>query len=96
MADPRTGDFYLAESANRQITRIDPRTSKISAIGTGNFSVIANCHTGDFDGMGPNGLEIVGNQIYASNGDSMVHGFSLRSDKQTAEFNTGAACRPTR
>jgi hypothetical protein len=89
LADPRTHRFYLADSANKQITVIDPASKAVSAIGTGRFTGIANCHQNDFNGMGPNGLAIVGNDIYAGNGDSRVLGFSLRTGRQIADYSTG-------
>jgi hypothetical protein len=89
LVDPHTHRFYLADSANKQITVVDPRSRAISEIGTGRFTGIAHCHQNNFNGMGPNGLAIVGNDIYAGNGNSHVLGFSLRTGRQIASYNTG-------
>ena len=79
IVDPNTHVFYLADAANKRITVISPRTKKVSAIGPGLFTGIANCHQNNFDGMGPNGLVIAGDDIYAGNGNSHVLGFDRRA-----------------
>ena len=89
LADPRTHVFYLADTANKRITVINPASKAVGGIGTGQFTGIGKCHQGNFDAEGPNGLVITGGDIYAGNGNSHVLGYSLRTGRLIANYNTG-------
>jgi hypothetical protein len=89
VADPRTHVFYLADTASKRITVIHPASKSVGGIGTGQFTGIGKCHQGNFDGEGPNGLAITGGAIYAGNGNSHVLGYSLRTGRLIANYNTG-------
>ncbi|MDQ6816737.1 MAG: hypothetical protein M3018_04930 [Actinomycetota bacterium] len=91
--DPMTHRFYLADAANKQLSVIDPMAGFIGGIGTGMFTGIADCHHFNFEGQGPDGVIIRGNDIYAGNGNSHVLGFSLTTGRQIADPSTGGKLR---
>jgi hypothetical protein len=93
VVDSKTHLLYLADAANKQITIINPKTSGVSALGTGLFTGIAGCHSFNYDAMGPDGLALYKNDIFAGNGDSHVLGLSIKNGKQIADVNTGGALR---
>lgn len=62
---------------------------QLSRSESGLFTGIANCHQNNFDGIGPNGLVIAGDDIYAGSGNSHVLGFGLRTGQLIADYNTG-------
>jgi outer membrane protein assembly factor BamB len=89
LVDPATHDFYLANTADKAITVFSPTTGKATEIGAGLFTGINKCHANNFDAEGPNGLAIADGVIYAGNGDSRVLGFSLKTGRLVADYDTG-------
>ena len=89
------GVFYLADASNRRIDRVGARTNRLlPPIGAGDFTGQAGCTSFDFSQEGPQGI-VTDNlgQLWAGNGDSVVHVYRARSGRPVATVNTGGTRR---
>jgi sugar lactone lactonase YvrE len=89
------GVYYLADASNRQIDRVNARTNTLMPpIGAGDFTGQAGCLSFDFSQEGPQGIltDNLG-QLWAGNGDSTIHVYSLRTRREVAFIDTGGSRR---
>lgn len=87
--------YYLSDASNRRIDVVDARTNRLlPPIGAGDFSGPAGCLSFDFSQEGPQGIvtDSLG-QLWAGNGDSVIHVYRARSGRPVATVNTGGTRR---
>ncbi|MCW6512210.1 hypothetical protein [Lichenifustis flavocetrariae] len=91
--DPTTGLYYLADRSNKAIDIFD--TSKDAYVGRVGSFVGAVVKDGkvDNDTSGPDGVLVVGPEIWAGDGDSTVKVIDSASGKTTAALSSGGKTR---
>jgi hypothetical protein len=82
--------YLLANASQRQITLAnDNSETYVGEIGQPqDFTGEAGCHIFDFSRMGPEGVLVVGNEVWAGNGNSHVEVFSLESHERLFTIDT--------
>ncbi len=88
--DQKTGYYFLADRSNNSVDIVDGKTLKVSAQVRGFAGVPANKNT---DVAGPNGVLTVGDEVWASDGDSTVKVIDLRTRKIVDTIRTGGKKR---
>jgi len=91
--DQKTQRYYFSDRSNKAIDIIDAKTNQF----LGRFAVFIGVRTanGKVDNSisGPNGLAMVGNEIWAGDGDSTVKVIDLKTMKVVDTISTGGKKR---
>ena len=75
--DSNSGLYYISNSGEGSILSYDPATENLQYFATN-------------IGVGPHGLEVVGNELYVCSG-SMLKAFDLTTQEQTLNIDLGAS-----
>jgi DNA-binding beta-propeller fold protein YncE len=82
------GKYYLADRTNKAVDIFDTKTNKLLSKVTGFVGVGAGGPTG-----GPNGVIVIGNQIWAGDGDSTVKIIDMKKGQIVQSIATGGKKR---
>jgi DNA-binding beta-propeller fold protein YncE len=86
--DQKTHRFYLADRSNKAIDIVDASTGKFIGHVPG-FVGLGKSN----DTAGPNGVVVIGNEVWAGDGDSTVKIIDLKTDKIVDTIQTGGKKR---
>jgi len=86
--DQTTGLGYLADKTNKSVVVFDANTDKFVSRIPGFVGRLK-----DGDASGPNGVVVVGAQVWVSDGDSTIKVIDTKTGKITATFATGGTKR---
>jgi DNA-binding beta-propeller fold protein YncE len=86
--DQTTGLGYLADKTNKSVVVFDTKTDKFVARIAGFVGQLK-----DGNASGPNGVVVVGAEVWVSDGDSTIKVIDTKTGKITATFATGGAKR---
>src|SRR5262245_41521198 len=86
--DQTTGLGYLADKTNKSVIVFDTKTDKFVMRIAGFVGRLK-----DGDASGPNGVVIVGAEVWVSDGDSTIKVIDTKTGKITATFATGGTKR---
>ena len=91
--DPATGRYYLSDRSNKAVDIFD--TTKDAYVGrVGSFvGVVMKDGKVDSDASGPDGVAVVGTEIWAGDGDSTVKVIDPASGKTVATLPSGGQTR---
>jgi hypothetical protein len=89
------GTYYLADNdrAGIDVIRDSNHPSYQGIIGKGQFTGVGGCKSGNYDGDGPNGLVVSGDQIFAGDGNSSVRVYSSQTGRFIKRIATGGHLR---
>ena len=86
--DQATGLGYLADKTNKSVVVFDTKTDKFVARIAGFVGLLK-----DGNASGPNGVVVVGAEVWASDGDSTIKVIDIKSGKITGTIATGGTKR---
>ena len=86
--DQTTGLGYLADKTNKSVVVFDTKTDKFVARIAGFVGQLK-----DGNASGPNGVVVVGAEVWVSDGDSTIKVIDTKTGKITATFATGGTKR---
>jgi len=86
--DQTTGLGYLADKTNKSVVVFDTKTDKFVARIPGFVGLLK-----DGNASGPNGVVVVGAEVWVSDGDSTIKVIDTKTAKITATFATGGTKR---
>jgi LPXTG-motif cell wall-anchored protein len=88
--DPGTNSIFLADRTNKAVDMIDGSTGQLTKqVGAGTFVGVQK----SFDYSGPDGVLVIGGQVWAGDGDSTVKVIDIASNKLVASISTGGKAR---
>jgi DNA-binding beta-propeller fold protein YncE len=91
--DQKTGLYYFADRSNKAIDILDTNTDKFVDRIPGFIGVILKNGKPNNDTSGPDGVVLVGNQLWAGDGDSTIKIIDVPTRKIVATMNTGGKTR---
>ncbi|HKX09453.1 MAG TPA: hypothetical protein VJN67_14735 [Stellaceae bacterium] len=91
--DQSTQRYYLADRSNKSVDVFDAKTDKFLGSVGGFVGVTMKNGKPDNDTSGPDGVVVVGNQVWAGDGDSTVKIIDLKSMKVVDTISTGGKTR---
>src|SRR5215470_3009566 len=91
--DQKTQRYYLADRSNKSVDVFDAKTDKFIGSVPGFIGVTMKNGKPDNDTSGPDGVVVVGNQVWAGDGDSTVKIIDLKTMKIVETINTGGKTR---
>jgi DNA-binding beta-propeller fold protein YncE len=86
--DQTTGLGYLADKTNKSVVVFDTKTDKFVARIAGFVGLLK-----DGNAAGPNGVVVVGAEVWVSDGDSTIKVIDAKTSQITATFATGGTKR---
>jgi DNA-binding beta-propeller fold protein YncE len=91
--DQKTQRYYLADRSNKSVDVFDAKTDKFIGSTPGFVGVTMKNGKPDNDTSGPDGVVVVGNQVWAGDGDSTIKVIDLKTMKVVDTINTGGKTR---
>jgi DNA-binding beta-propeller fold protein YncE len=91
--DQKTQRYYLADRSNKSVDIFDAKTDKFIGSVPGFIGVTMKNGKPDNDTSGPDGVVVVGNQVWAGDGDSTIKIIDLKSMKVVDTISTGGKTR---
>jgi len=91
--DQKTHRYYLADRSNKSVDVFDAKTDKFIGSTPGFVGVTMKNGKPDNDTSGPDGVVVVGNQVWAGDGDSTIKIIDLKTMKIAETINTGGKTR---
>jgi hypothetical protein len=91
--DQKTQRYYLADRSNKSVDVFDAKTDKFIGSTPGFVGVTMKNGKPDNDTSGPDGVVVVGNQIWAGDGDSTIKIIDLKTMKIVETISTGGKTR---
>jgi len=91
--DQKTQRYYLADRSNKSVDVFDAKTDKFIGSTPGFVGVAMKNGKPDNDTSGPDGVVVVGNQIWAGDGDSTIKVIDLKTMKVVDTISTGGKTR---
>ena len=91
--DQATGRYYFADRSNKSIDIFDTQTDKFVERVSGFIGVTMKNGKPNNDTSGPDGVLLIGKEIWAGDGDSTVKVIDLATLKVTATLSTGGKTR---
>src|SRR5690348_8847224 len=91
--DQKTQRYYLADRSNKSVDVFDAKTDKFLGSTPGFVGVTMKNGKPDNDTSGPDGVVVVGNQVWAGDGDSTIKIIDLKTMKIVDTINTGGKTR---
>ena len=91
--DQKTHRYYLADRSNKSVDVFDAKTDKFLGSTPGFVGVTMKNGKPDNDTSGPDGVVVVGNQIWAGDGDSTIKIIDLKTMKVVDTISTGGKTR---
>ena len=91
--DQTTQRYYLADRSNKSVDVYDAKTDKFIASTQGFVGVTMKNGKPDNDTSGPDGVVVIGNQIWAGDGDSTIKIIDIKSMKVVETISTGGKTR---
>jgi len=86
--DQTTGLGYLADKTNKSVVVFDTKTDKFVARIPGFVGLLK-----DGNASGPNGVVVVGAEVWVSDGDSTIKVVDTKTGQITGTIATGGRCR---
>jgi DNA-binding beta-propeller fold protein YncE len=91
--DQSTQRYYLADRTNKSVDVFDAKTDKFLGSVGGFIGVTMKNGKPNNDTSGPDGVVVVGNQIWAGDGDSTIKIIDIKSMKVVDTISTGGKTR---
>ncbi len=91
--DQSTQRLYLADRSNKSVDVFDAKADKFLGSVGGFVGVTMKNGKPDNDTSGPDGVVVVGNQVWAGDGDSTIKIIDIKSMKVVETINTGGKTR---
>ncbi|HXP77117.1 MAG TPA: hypothetical protein VN823_23475 [Stellaceae bacterium] len=91
--DQKTQRYYLADRSNKSVDVFDAKTDKFIGGVPGFIGVTMKNGKPDNDTSGPDGVVVIGNQVWAGDGDSTIKIIDLKTMKIVETINTGGKTR---
>jgi DNA-binding beta-propeller fold protein YncE len=91
--DQKAQRYYLADRSNKSVDVFDAKTDKFIASATGFIGVTLKDGKPNNDTSGPDGVVVIGNQIWAGDGDSTVKIIDIKTMKIVETISTGGKTR---
>lgn len=91
--DQKTQRYYLADRSNKSVDVFDAKTDKFLGSVGGFIGVTMKNGKPDNDTSGPDGVLVIGNQVWAGDGDSTLKIIDLKSMKVVETISTGGKTR---
>jgi DNA-binding beta-propeller fold protein YncE len=91
--DQKTQRYYLADRSNKSIDIFDAKTDKFIGSVPGFIGVTMKNGKPDNDTSGPDGVVVVGNQVWAGDGDSTIKVIDIKTMKVVDTISTGGKTR---
>jgi hypothetical protein len=91
--DQKTQRYYLADRSNKSVDIFDAKTDKFLGSVPGFIGVTMKNGKPDNDTSGPDGVVVVGGEVWAGDGDSTIKVIDLKSNKIVDTINTGGKAR---
>ena len=91
--DQKTQRYYLADRSNKSVDVFDAKTDKFLGSTPGFVGVTMKNGKPDNDTSGPDGVVVVGNQVWAGDGDSTIKIIDLKTMKIVETIKTGGKTR---
>ncbi len=91
--DQKTQRYYLADRSNKSVDIFDAKTDKFIGSVPGFVGVTMKNGKPDNDTSGPDGVVVVGNQVWAGDGDSTLKIIDIKSMKVVDTVSTGGKTR---
>jgi DNA-binding beta-propeller fold protein YncE len=91
--DQKTQRYYLADRSNKSVDVFDAKTDKFIGSTPGFIGVTMKNGKPDNDTSGPDGVVVVGNQVWAGDGDSTIKIIDLKTMKIVETISTGGKTR---
>ncbi|HEV3178308.1 MAG TPA: hypothetical protein VGZ72_20100 [Stellaceae bacterium] len=91
--DQKTQRYYLADRTNKSVDIFDAKTDKFLGSVPGFIGVTMKNGKPDNDTSGPDGVVVVGNQVWAGDGDSTVKIIDIKTMKVVDTVSTGGKTR---
>jgi hypothetical protein len=91
--DQKTQRYYLADRSNKSVDVFDAKTDKFIGSTPGFVGVTMKNGKPDNDTSGPDGVVVVGSQIWAGDGDSTIKVIDLKTMKVVDTISTGGKTR---
>jgi DNA-binding beta-propeller fold protein YncE len=91
--DQSTQRYYLADRSNKSVDVFDAKTDKFLGSVGGFIGVTMKNGKPNNDTSGPDGVVVVGNQIWAGDGDSTIKIIDIKSMKVVETISTGGKTR---
>src|SRR5215469_2628741 len=91
--DQSTQRLYLADRSNKSVDVFDSKTDKFLGSVGGFVGVTMKNGKPDNDTSGPDGVVVVGNQVWAGDGDSTIKIIDIKSMKVVDTISTGGKTR---
>src|SRR5689334_16355184 len=93
VVDQSTQRLYLADRSNKSVDVFDAKTDKFLGSVGGFIGVTMKNGKPDNDTSGPDGVVVIGNQIWAGDGDSTIKIIDIKSMKVVETISTGGKTR---
>lgn len=91
--DQKTQRYYLADRSNKSVDIFDAKTDKFIGSVGGFIGVVMKNGKPNNDESGPDGVVVIGNEVWAGDGDSTVKVIDLKSNKVVDTIKTGGKTR---
>src|SRR5215469_14437075 len=93
VVDQSTQRYYLADRSNKSVDVFDAKTDKFLGSVGGFVGVTMKNGKPDNETSGPDGVVVVGNQVWAGDGDSTVKIIDIKTMKVVETISTGGKTR---
>jgi len=91
--DQKNQRYYLADRSNKSVDIFDAKTDKFIGSVGGFVGVVMKNGKPNNDVSGPDGVLVVGNEVWAGDGDSTVKVIDLKTNKIVDTIKTGGESR---
>jgi len=91
--DQKTQRYYLADRSNKSVIVIDAKSHKLLGGVDGFVGISMKNGKPDNDTSGPDGVVVIGSQVWAGDGDSTVKIIDLKAMKVVDTISTGGKTR---
>src|SRR5260370_19401208 len=91
--DQKSQRYYLADRSNNSVDIFDAKTDKFIGSNGGFVGVVMKNGKPNNDVSGPDGVLVIGNEVWAGDGDSTIKVIDLKTNKIVDTIKTGGETR---